>query len=98
MQKMPRRLMRYAKDAPRFTEAVRKARRDAARTGAAPTVRETLDAFEDDPFVLYACLWYAHGRGVSVTFEAPRDGGNPQPGTAAAPPPDPALLPPGPAR
>ncbi|MGI4791065.1 MAG: hypothetical protein ACRYFS_19740 [Janthinobacterium lividum] len=51
--------------APRFATAVDNARK---RGGEAAT---TLRAFRDNPFLLYAALWYAASEGVSVTFNAP---------------------------
>ncbi len=58
--------MPYVEKAPRFIEAVRAAK----RTGS--PVIERLESFDDDPFLLYSCLWYAWSEGVAVTFQAPR--------------------------
>ncbi len=30
-----------------------------------------LEAFDDDPFLLYTCLWYAYSEGVTVTLSVP---------------------------
>ena len=51
--------------APRFAAAVDLARK---RGGTAPA---TLRAFRDNPFLLYAALWYAASEGVAVTFNPP---------------------------
>ena len=51
--------------APRFALAVDHARK---REGSAAT---TLRAFRDNPFLLYAALWYAASEGVAVTFSPP---------------------------
>ncbi len=51
--------------APRFALAVSHARK---RGGEATT---TLRAFRDNPFLLYAALWYAASEGVLVTFTPP---------------------------
>lgn len=51
--------------APRFALAVDHARK---RGRAAAT---TLRAFRDNPFLLYAALWYAASEGVVVTFSPP---------------------------
>jgi hypothetical protein len=37
-------------------------------------VTSTLNAFEDDPMLLYACLWYACSCGVEIVLRPePRD-------------------------
>ena len=51
--------------APRFAAAVDGARK---RGGTAMT---TLWAFRDNPFLLYAALWYAASEGVAVTLDPP---------------------------
>jgi hypothetical protein len=51
--------------APRFAAAVDGARK---RGGEATT---TLRTFRDNPFLLYAALWYAASEGVRVTFSPP---------------------------
>ena len=38
-----------------------------------PTLEVSLEQFNDDPFGLYACLWYAWSEGVRVTFAAPNE-------------------------
>ena len=52
--------------APRFAEAVDRVRRN---DGTAVT---TLRAFRNNPFLLYAALWYAATEGVGVTFNPPK--------------------------
>ena len=51
--------------APRFAAAVDGARRN---DGTAAT---NLGTFYDNPFLLYAALWYAASEGVAVTFNPP---------------------------
>lgn len=44
---------------------------DAVLWGKAGTPAEillTLDAFADDPLLLYACLWYSMSQGVACTI------------------------------
>ena len=48
--------------APRFATAVENARKRGGEATA------TLRAFRDNPFLLYAALWYAASEGVAVTF------------------------------
>lgn len=70
MKKITPQFLPHVERAPQFVEAVRRARQRAADEGArevAPVV-ERLDAFEDDPFLLYSCLWYAYSQGVPVVF------------------------------
>ena len=59
--------------APQFVQSVAGAKYQASQgqTGV-PTVVERLERFEDDPFLLYACLWYAYSEGVAVTFAPTR--------------------------
>lgn len=52
--------------APRFADAVALARK---RDGTAVT---TLRTFRNNPFLLYAALWYAATEGVAVTFTPPK--------------------------
>lgn len=67
MKKMPRKYLRYVNAAAEFKQAVQ----DARRIGSSAPLQERLDSFEDDPFLLYSCLWYAYSQGVTVTFLAP---------------------------
>lgn len=69
MKKITAQFMPHVRRAPQFVEAVRIAslQAGAGRQGA-PAVVQRLDSFQDDPFLLYACLWYAYSEGVPVTF------------------------------
>jgi hypothetical protein len=53
---------------PAFTAAVQAAK----DYGSRPTIEVSLEQFNDDPFGLYACLWYAWSDGVHVMFAAPK--------------------------
>ena len=68
MKKITPKYRPYLERAPRFLEAVQQAKQGRADT----TVQETLETFEDDPFLLYACLWHAYSEGVAVTFQVPK--------------------------
>jgi hypothetical protein len=56
------------REAPDFREAVRHAK--AAVRGMRKTARLSirLERFDDDPFLLYACLWFAGGENVEIRF------------------------------
>ncbi len=54
--------------APRFVEAVRSVQRKNRLSKRRHALLLTLDAFYDDPMLLYACLWFAYSRGVEVRF------------------------------
>ncbi|BDI34148.1 hypothetical protein CCAX7_61990 [Capsulimonas corticalis] len=60
--------MADAKRYPAFTAAVQAAKAG----GLLPAVEVSLEQFNDDPFGLYACLWYAWSEGVRVTLVAPK--------------------------
>ncbi|BDI31478.1 hypothetical protein CCAX7_35290 [Capsulimonas corticalis] len=51
---------------PWFVAAVQVAKAD----GSYPALEISLERFDDDPFGLYACLWYAGSEGVRVVFVA----------------------------
>jgi hypothetical protein len=53
------------RNAPDFITAVQRLRGKRAK---AARILLTLDAFADDPFLLYACLWYGATHGVTCTF------------------------------
>ncbi len=55
------------RQAPEFLKAVRQAKREG---GHQAHLHLPLDAFEDDPFLLYACVWHAVTCGVAVTIPA----------------------------
>lgn len=55
--------------APRFLKAVERAAKQSQRDNTQNAgISLTLDAFYDDPMLLYAALWYAYSQGVPVTF------------------------------
>lgn len=58
------------REAPDFREAVRHAK--AAVRGVRKTAQLSvrLERFDDDPFLLYACLWLALSENVEVRFLA----------------------------
>ena len=62
MKKITPQFMPHVQRAPGFVAAVVRAKENQA------AVSERLDAFQDDPFLLYSCLWYAYSEGVAVTF------------------------------
>jgi hypothetical protein len=51
--------------APPFIVAVQNAAASLDKGQNPATLHLTLDAFEDDPVLLYACLWYSASCGVS---------------------------------
>ena len=70
MKTMPPDVLRFVQEkAPHVVEAIRKTKQEK-RDQAGLALR--LATFEDDPFLLYAALWYAYGEGVEVTFQAPK--------------------------
>ena|SRR5579871_1635394 len=54
--------------APDFIVAVAHAKEIAERKHTPAKLNLTLNAFEDDPILLYACLWYACSHDVTVCF------------------------------
>lgn len=54
--------------APQVFRAVDMAHAKSGRTRRTVRLSLTLDAFEDNPMLLYAAVWYASREGVSVTF------------------------------
>lgn len=72
MKKITPQFMPYVEQAPHFVEAVKRAQQEKT------TVRESLETFRDDPFLLYACLWFAYSKRVPVLFEAPQAGRRPR--------------------
>ncbi len=65
MKKMPRRYLRYVLAAPLFMQAVARARQTSGSV-----LNCDLDMFQDDPWLLYSCIWYAVSEGVTITFPA----------------------------
>lgn len=55
---------------PHFLTAVQQAKQEAQGTRKAARLVLRLEMFADDPFQLYACLWYADSEGVEVLFSA----------------------------
>ena len=55
---------------PHFLTEVQQAKQEAQGTRKAARLVLSLNRFEDDPFQLYACLWYAGSEGVDVLFPA----------------------------
>lgn len=71
MKKITPQFMPQVQRAPHFIEAVLSAKhQDNTGHQGSPVIAERLDSFHDDPFLLYACLWYAYSEGVAVTFAA----------------------------
>jgi hypothetical protein len=54
--------------APEFITAVQRAQATGATKEQSATIFLTLDVFAEDPFLLYACLWYSATCGVTCTF------------------------------
>lgn len=52
--------------APDFREAVLEAKKKARERKRGAYVAIKLERFDDDPFLLYACLWYAVFEDVEV--------------------------------
>jgi len=73
MQSISKEALAQAKaKAPHFLAAVRASRRESRLRQKDVSLLLTLDAFYDDPFLLYACLWFAYSHGVRVIFSAPQ--------------------------
>lgn len=64
----PEALRLIERDAPTFITAVWHAKEGLHQGQEAATLLLTLDAFADDPILLYACLWYCATVGVTCTF------------------------------
>lgn len=56
---------------PLFLPEVQQAKQKGQGTRKSARLVVSLDRFEDDPFQLYSCLWYAHSEGVDVLVAAP---------------------------
>jgi hypothetical protein len=56
------------REAPGFREAVRHAKAAVCGTRKTAHLPVRLERFDDDPFLLYACLWYAVSEKVEVRF------------------------------
>jgi hypothetical protein len=69
MQDIPDEAVRFIEqNAPDFITAVQTVQGKRGKSGAPVRIFLTLDAFVDDPFLLYACLWYSATQGVACTF------------------------------
>jgi hypothetical protein len=55
-------------NAPSFLAAIEHAKTVGTRKQKPARLTLTLEAFADDPFTLYACLWYAASEGVACMF------------------------------
>ncbi|MCX6382469.1 MAG: hypothetical protein NT023_23820 [Armatimonadetes bacterium] len=55
-------------EAPHFIEAVRQASMQNRQSEEEVAILLTLEAFRDNPTLLYACLWYAETQKVALTF------------------------------
>ncbi|MCX6378623.1 MAG: hypothetical protein NT023_03975 [Armatimonadetes bacterium] len=55
-------------EAPGFLEAVRQASVQNRQPEEDIAILLTLEAFHDDPLLLYACVRYAESQGVALTF------------------------------
>ena len=68
MKKITSDVLRFVQQkVPGFVERVTQAKEGQ---GDQAPLTLTLSCFADDPFLLYAALWYAYGEGVEVTFQA----------------------------
>lgn len=56
--------------APDFVLAVQHAKEAANLKQNPAKLKVALETFEDDPFLLYACLWYGTTAGVTCIFKA----------------------------
>ena len=64
----PEALHLIEESAPTFLTAVQRARKQEDSDQEAVAILLSLDAFYDDPILLYACLWYSATLGVRCTF------------------------------
>ena len=62
----PQALQLVQEKMPHFLEEVQQVKATARGTRKQARLVMNLDSFEDDPFQLYACLWYACSEGVEV--------------------------------
>ncbi len=58
--------------APRFAALVDRARNKGEEAKKSRQAKITLSVFRDNPFLLYAALWYAASAGVTITVTPPR--------------------------
>jgi hypothetical protein len=69
MQDIPDEAVRLIEqNAPGFIVAVQSLQERQGKAEVASPILLTLDAFADDPLLLYACLWYSATYGVACTF------------------------------
>jgi len=54
--------------APKFITAVQKSKEARQAHHEEVSVITSLEAFNDDPMLLYACLWYASSEEIAVTM------------------------------
>jgi hypothetical protein len=64
----PEALQLVEQGASHFIHVVQRAAAESRQRKEPISVFLTLDAFYDDPMLLYASLWYAYSQGVVVTF------------------------------
>ena len=55
---------------PHFLDEVRSVQASVRGTRKRARLTLRLDQFQDDPFQLYACLWYARSEGIDVLLSA----------------------------
>lgn len=55
-------------EAPQFLAAIQHALQQPRTPEAEPSLRVSLEAFEEDFMLLYACVWYAYSAGVALTL------------------------------
>ncbi len=56
------------REAPDFREAVLHAKAAFRSLRKTPQLSVRLERFHDDPFLLYACLWFALSENVEIRF------------------------------
>lgn len=64
----PEALQLVQEEAPNFIQAVQQASLQSGHFQEETAILLTLEAFHDNPMLLYACLWYAESQKVSLTF------------------------------
>ncbi|MCW3053463.1 MAG: hypothetical protein JWN14_2633 [Chthonomonadales bacterium] len=66
----PETLRFIEENAPDFVLAVQHAKEVADQKQKPAKLKVVLETFEDDPFLLYACLWLALSEGVEIRLMA----------------------------
>jgi hypothetical protein len=64
----PQALHLIESEAPDFRKAVLQAKKAMRGSRSPAGMQMRLERFHDDPFLLYACLWYALSKNVEVHF------------------------------